>query len=710
MSSWSIDFSPMVPAPLFWAGAVLAAILVVLLLFRRSRGALLRALSLAALLLALSNPTLRQEERESLSNIAIVVVDESLSQSIAGRPEQTAAIRRDLEAKLAALGGNLQVRWVTSSRPSGETASGTNLFADLNSALANTPPDRLAGVIMITDGQVHDVPKSAQTLGFDAPVHALLTGQPDEFDRRIEVLKAPRYGIVGSTRDIEARVVETGRRGRAGERVTLKIRREGRPDETRSTQIGRTVPIQMHFPHAGQNIVEIELETAPGELTPANNRVVVVAEGVRENLRVLLVSGEPHAGERVWRNLLKSDAAVDLVHFTILRPPQKQDGTPIHQLSLIAFPTRELFSEKIKDFDLIIFDRYQHRDILQLLYYENIARYVEQGGALLVAAGDDYAGPMSLSRTPLSVVLPATPTGRVLERPFKARLSLDGAKHPVTRGLPGSESSEPGKEPTWGRWFRQVDVSAGRGRTIMSGAEDRPLLVLDRKGTGRVALLLSDHAWLWARGYDGGGPHTDLLRRLAHWLMKEPDLEEERLIGSAKGFKLTIDRRSMEEGVPPVQVSAPGGESSEVTLEKAGPGLWRSTVDVKVPGLYKLQTQAPTGTLHAVANAGIEDAREMSEVTATDEKLKPLVEATGGGTFWTRGGGLLASVGSSGVDLPRISMLANARVLAGSNWLGLKDREAFVTRGVKLIPMFTGFLALSALLALLALTWWREGR
>ena len=709
MSNWSIDFSPMVPSVLFWSGAVRAAVLVALLLLRRSRGALLRALSLAALLLALSNPTLRQEQRESLANIAIVVVDESLSQSIGGRPEQTAAIRRELESKLAGI-ANLQVRWVTSSRPNGETASGTNLFADLNSALANTPPDRLAGVIMITDGQVHDVPKAAQTLGFDAPVHALLTGQPDEFDRRIEVLKAPRYGIVGSSRDIEARVVETGRRGRAGDRVTLKVRREGRADETRSTQIGRTVQIPMPFPHAGQNIVEIELETAPGELTPANNRVVVVAEGVRENLRVLLVSGEPHAGERVWRNLLKSDAAVDLVHFTILRPPQKQDGTPIHQLSLIAFPTRELFSEKIKDFDLIIFDRYQHRDILQLLYYENIARYVEQGGALLVAAGDDYAGPMSLSRTPLSVVLPATPTGRVLERPFKAKLSVDGAKHPVTRGLPGSELAEPGREPTWGRWFRQVDVSPGRGRTIMNGAEERPLLVLDRKGNGRVALLLSDHAWLWARGYDGGGPHTDLLRRLAHWLMKEPDLEEERLTASAKGFRLTVERRSMEEGVPPVQVSAPGGESSEVVLEKAGPGLWRSTIDVKAPGLYKLQTPSPTGPLNAVANAGIEDAREMSEVTATDEKLKPLVEQTGGGTFWTRGGGLLSNVGASGVELPRISMLANARVLAGSGWMGLKDREAFVTRGVKLIPMFTGFVALAALLALLAVTWWREGR
>ncbi len=705
MSNWSLDFALMVPQPVYWAGLAVAVVLVVLLLVRRTRGALLRALSLSALLLALANPTLRQEERESLANIAIVVTDESLSQTIAGRPEQTAAIRRELEVRLGDI-PNLQVRWVHSSRPTGQHAAGTNLFADLNSALANTPPDRLAGVIMVTDGQVHDVPKSAQVLGFDAPVHGLLTGTPGEFDRRIEIVKAPRYGIVGSTRDIEVRVVETGRKGRASERVTVKIRREGSPDTSRGAMIGRSVTVPMPFPHAGPNIMELELEAAPGELTAANNRVVVAAEGVRENLRVLLVSGEPHAGERVWRNLLKSDAAVDLVHFTILRPPQKQDGTPINQLSLIAFPTRELFSEKIKDFDLIIFDRYQHRDILQTLYYENIARYVQDGGALLIASGDDYAGKASLAYTALSSVLPAMPTGQLIERPFKARLSADGAKHPVTRGLPGSED----KEPTWGRWFRQVEVAPGRGRVLMKGADERPLLVLDRKTKGRVALLLSDHAWLWARGYEGGGPHTDLLRRLSHWLMKEPDLEEERLLASAKGLKLTVERRSMEDDVVGrVRISAPGGETSEVTLDKAGPGLWRSIVDVAAPGLYKLETQSALGPLTAVAHAGVEDAREMSEVTATDEKLRPLAEATGGGVFWTRGGGLLGNLGS-GVDLPRISMLTNARVLAGSGWLGLKDREAFVTRGVRLIPMFTGFLALAALLALLAATWWREGR
>ena len=704
--NWSIDFTPILPWPVIGAAAVVAALLIGLLIWRRSRGTALRALALTALILALANPTLRQEERENLGNIAIVVMDESLSNTLAGRPEQASAIRADLEAKLSRIPG-LEVRWVSSSRPDGEGGSGTQLFEDLNKALANTPPDRLSGIIMVTDGQVHDVPKSAAALGFNAPVHTLLTGRPDEFDRRIEVISAPKYAIVGQTRDVEVAVREAGKQARAGETVTLRVRREGRADEIRRVEIGRRIPIPMQFPHAGQNILEIELEQAPGELTPANNRVVIAAEGVRENLRVLLVSGEPHAGERTWRNLLKSDAAVDLVHFTILRPPEKQDGTPINQLSLIAFPTRELFSQKIREFDLIIFDRYQHRGILQLLYYDNIARYVEaHGGALLVAAGDDYAGQTSLVRTPLAPVLPATPTGRVLEQPFKAKLTAEGVKHPVTRGLPGADE----KDPTWGRWFRQVDVQPERGRIVMNGAEDKPLLVLDRKGRGRVALLTSDHAWLWARGYEGGGPHTDLLRRLSHWLMKEPDLEEERLTASARGLKVTIERRSMEPSIPAVNVLAPGGGSSEVTLEEAGPGLWRSTIDVREPGLYKMQTTSPTGNLTALAHAGIDDPREMSEVTATDQKMRSLVESTGAGVFWTRGGGLFASSDPAAVDVPRITMLSSARVLAGSGWMGLQDREAYVTRGVKLTPMFTGFLALSALLFLIALAWWREGR
>lgn len=705
--SWSIEFAPLVPEPLLWAAGVLALLLCGLLIFRRSRGAFWRAAALAALLAALMNPTLRQEERESLANIALVVVDESTSQQLDKRPEQKAAIRTELESRLGKI-KNLEIKWTTSARADSTVGKGTQLFATLNQALTNTPPDRIAGVVFITDGQVHDVPKSTAALGFDAPIHTLLTGTPNEFDRRIEVIEAPRYGLVGQSRDIKLAVREAGGRGNGGQPVSLRVRREGRPDEMRTTAIDEPVSIEMPFPHSGTNILEVELETAPGELTPANNRAVVVAEGVRENLRVLLVSGEPHAGERTWRNLLKSDAAVDLVHFTILRPPEKQDGTPINQLSLIAFPTKELFSDKIRDFDLIIFDRYEHRGILQLAYYDNIARYVEgHGGAVLVAAGDDYAGMTSLYRTPLSPILPAAPTGRVLEEPFRAKITEEGFRHPVTQGLNGANSIGPDKPATWGHWFRQAEVRPDRGHVVMQGAEGEPLLILDRRGKGRVALLTSDHAWLWARGYEGGGPHTDLLRRLSHWLMKEPDLEEERLIASARGLKLTLERRTLDDKVEPVTVSAPGGERNDVTLERERPGVFKATIDVKLPGLYKAETTASSGPLTAVAHAGVEDPREMSEVVATQQKLKPLVEQTGGGMFWTRTDP--ASAGSS-VTLPRVSLMSGARVLAGSGWMGLRDREAFVTKGVKLTPMFTGLIALAALLALMAMAWWREGR
>jgi hypothetical protein len=562
-------------------------------------------------------------------------------------------------------------------------------------------------VILLTDGQVHDVPPTAEALGFSAPVHTLLTGRPDEFDRRIEIIKAPKYGLVGQTRDIELRAMETGRASKPGDLVTLKIKRDGKPDELRSIEIGQTATIPMDFPHAGSNILEAEIETAPGELTPVNNRAVIAAEGVRENLRVLLVSGEPHAGERTWRNLLKSDASVDLVHFTILRPPEKQDGTPINQLSLIAFPTRELFSEKINDFDLIIFDRYEHRGILQMSYYDNIARYVENhGGALLIAAGDDYAGATTLYRTPLAPVLPARPTGRVFEEPFKASISTEGAKHPVTRGLPGAGID--GKPPTWGRWFRQAEVKADRGTAVMSGAQDSPLLLLEKRGKGRVALLTSDHAWLWARGFEGGGPHSDLLRRLSHWLMKEPDLEEERLIASAKGLKVTLERHSMGETVAPAQLTAADGSVIDVKLEPAGPGIWRGTSEVKLPGLYKAANDGPDGPLTAVVHAGTEDPREMSDVTASAKALQPMASQTGGGVFWTGSRETVAD--PAAVNVPRVSMLTTAKVFSGSDWMALKDREAYMTRGVKIFPLFTGLLALAALLALMTLAWWREGR
>ena len=696
--NWTIEFLPFLPVPYLIAAAGIAAVIALLLLWRGRRGGLLRVLSLALLLLALANPNLKQEERESLSNIAVVVLDESASQRIAGRAERTQELRGQLAQALANI-PNLEVRWVESSGGTTSSAEETTLFADLNRALADVPAERLAGVMMITDGEIHDVPADAKTLGFEAPVHALITGSPDEFDNRLEIVSAPRFGLVGSEQTVELRAVTT-RKNSGNDRAILKVRREAEPEEQISVRFGDTVRLPFPFPHAGTLIMEVELQAQDGELTLANNRIALQAQGVRENLRVLLVSGEPHAGERTWRNLLRSDAAVDLVHFTILRPPEKQDGTPINQLSLIAFPTRELFSEKLSQFDLIIFDRYQRRGVLPLIYLDNVARYVEEGGAVLVAAGSDFASPVSLFRTPLGDVLPAEPTGRVVERPFKPAVTELGEKHPVTAGLPGSNTA-PGEDPKWGSWFRLIETSPLDGNVLMSGPDGAPVLTLARRGKGRAATFMSDHVWLWARGYEGGGPHSDLLRRLSHWLMKEPDLEEEYLKATADRQSITIERRSMKDEIGEATVTGPTDKTVNVPLEKVSPGIWRGQVAATEPGLHKVTMDG----LSAVALVGTANSREFSKVVATDEALKPIAEATGGGQFWMGG-----TNGRSANSLPRLAMLQSSTKFYGQNWLGLKDREAHVVRGVQYTPLLAGVVALVLFLIIIGLTWFRESR
>ncbi|MFP4537187.1 MAG: hypothetical protein ACLFPA_02700 [Dichotomicrobium sp.] len=695
--NWTIEFSPFLPQSVLIGAAALAGLAVIGHLVRRQRGALLRLLAGAFLLLALANPVLKQEERESLRNVAVVVLDESSSQKIAGRPERTGAIRGQLSDRLRDI-PNLDIRFVRAGADGDSEREETRLFDALNRGMADVPAERLAGVFMVTDGQIHDVPNNAAEVNFGAPVHALLTGQEGEFDRHIKIHTAPRYGLVGSTQTAEIEVVQTGANDRP-ENATLTVRREGEDPETMQVRVGERVELPFHFPRAGPTYMEVALDAVDGELTTANNRIVMKAEGVRENLRVLLVSGEPHAGERTWRNLLRSDASVDLVHFTILRPPEKQDGTPINQLSLIAFPTRELFSEKLDEFDLIIFDRYQRRGVLPLIYIDNIARYVSEGGAVLIAAGPDFASPLSLYRTPLSDVVPARPSGRVIEGPFKPRVSEKGDRHPVTSGLTGAGVN--GEAPEWGRWFRAIDVQTNSGDVLMTGPEDKPLLVLARQGEGRVGMFLSDHAWLWARGYEGGGPYADILRRISHWLMKEPDLEEEALDVSAARQSLTITRRSMSDSIEPVEVNGPDGESRSVTLEEAGAGRWRSTVTAETPGLYRVTS----GDLSAVAHVGAVNSRELTEVTASREPLDPVLEETGGGAFWLGG-----EDEASAPSLPRISMIGQSSLMHGDDWAGLRDRNAHMVTGVTYTPLYAGPLALALLMGLLALTWYREGR
>jgi hypothetical protein len=691
--AWNIVFEPLLPVLLIAALAVPGIAALAYSAWRRARGAPWRTAALAVLVLALLNPTVRQEDRETVPDVAAIVVDRSQSQEIGARPDETSAALTRVAERLAREDG-IETRIVTAvNNP--EDEKGTALFAALEEALADVPRERIAGAIMITDGQVHDVPKTADALGFDAPVHGLIIGRKGEKDRRLRITEAPRFGIVGEPVDLSFRVDETSAGDQqAGEMANVTITVDGEEVATTRATIGETTEVTLSLAHGGPNVIEIDVEEGPDELTVLNNRAVVVANGVRDRLRVLLVSGEPHPGERTWRNLLKSDPSVDLVHFTILRPPEKQDGTPIGELSLIAFPTRELFDEKLDEFDLIIFDRYKRRGgVLPIAYFLNIVDYVENGGAFLAAAGPAFASPFSIYRTPLAAILPAQPTGETTTGGYTPGITDTGDRHPVTADLPGAES-EP---PAWGRWFRTIDAEVDGGDILMETPDGQPLMVLARAREGRVAQLLSDQIWLWSRGYEGGGPQAELLRRLAHWLMKEPDLEEENLAASAQGGTLTLRRRTMRDTTPPATVTTPTGKTRELTMEEVAPGRFEATMGASELGLYRV-TQ---GDLSAVAAAGPLNPREIADVRATEKPLRPITDATGGGIWWA---------GEDAGDTPGIRSVRAGQDAAGSNWIGLRRNEQYLVHAVHQVPLLTGPVALILILGALALAWWREGR
>ncbi|MEX1233961.1 MAG: hypothetical protein WEB56_03130 [Roseovarius sp.] len=676
----AIVFDPALPVWLIATLAGMALTALALAAWRGLSGWALRGIGAALILAALMGPSLSREDREDLTDIAILVEDASASQQLADRAAMTAEAAETLEARLAAQG--VEVRRVKVD--DGADNSGTQLMTALSDVLASEPQGRIAGMFLLSDGRLHDLQRAP---GLPAPLHLVHTGREADWDRRLIVEGAPAFAILDEEITLTLRIEDSGAAPGDTE-VPLDISVDGEAPQRFTVPVGQPIELPLSLPHGGRNVLEFITPEGEGELTARNNTALVQINGVRDRLRVLLVSGEPHAGGRTWRNLLKSDSSVDLVHFTILRPPEKQDGVPVEELSLIAFPTRELFLEKIDDFDLIIFDRYKRRGILPALYLENVADYVQKGGAVLFAAGPDFAGANSLYRSPLEEIVPARPTARVMSQPYSPAVTDMGERHPVTAGL-GAMHDGP-----WGRWLRQIEVTEPTGDTVMSGAEEAPLLVLDRVGEGRVSLLASDHAWLWNRGYEGGGPQLELLRRLAHWMMKEPELEEEALWAEATGQTMRIIRRSLDEEVEDVTITGPDGAEVTVPLEEVSPGRFEAIFEGPQIGLYRLAS----GDQSAVIGLGPAAPLEFEETIATGTALAPLIEGTGGGIRAIEEG------------VPAIREVREGRPAAGRGWLGITPRGAYVTQSVTLTPLLPAWLVLALIAALVTGAWLREGR
>lgn len=681
--SLDVVFDPLLAWPIWWGLAVLSAVAVGVALWRGLAGVWLRALGATLLLAMLAGPVLQQEERDALSDIVFVVSDRSASQKLGTRREQTDRAEADVLQKLRQR-ENTEIRQIAVG--DGPNDAGTELMTALARALAEEPRSRVAGAIVISDGLVHDI-EAAPDL--PAPLHLLKTGRQGDWDRRLIVENAPAFGIIGEPIELTLRIENQGAAPPDVGFTQLSISVGAEAPLQFEVPIGRDISLPVSLPHGGRNVIKFDIPEGDGELTARNNSFLLEINGVRDRLRVLLVSGEPHAGGRTWRNLLKSDSSVDLVHFTILRPPEKQDGVPVGELSLIAFPTRELFIEKINDFDLIIFDRYKRRGILPAAYLENVRDYVETGGAVLISAGPDFASADSLFRSPLGAIIPARPTARVIEVPYRPVVSETGTRHPVTRELAGGNTGA-----TWGRWMRQIELEDVRGDILMEGFEAEPLLVLDRVGDGRIALLASDHAWLWARGYEDGGPQLELLRRLSHWMMKEPELEEEALSAEAVEGGLQITRRSLAQTPKAVIITRPSGERTELMLKEAQPGVFQGDFEVDDPGLYRLDD----GELSSVVGLGPASPREFITTIASADTMRPQVDAMQGGAFTIEEG------------LPSLRNVREGRNAAGARWLGLTPRGAYETVGLRQYPLMPPWLALLLFVLFIVGGWLREGR
>ncbi len=673
-----LGFDPFLPWPIL-IGLAAASFAVWFVYFvLHGRAWLTRALALVLVLAALANPSLVEEDREPLSSVAAIILDRSESMSFGDR----AAVAEDtFEALRSALeaDASLEVR-VAETDPG---ADGTAMIGALEGLMADVPRNRIAGAILITDGQVHDLPEDLAGLADLGPVHALIAGDSRKGDRRVEIVEGPSFGIVGERVPFILRAEDP-----AGGDIPLSVSVNGGKPQQVTVRSGQDTPVALEVERRGENIVVVEAPPGPEELTLANNRTAALLSGTFDRLRVLLITGKPNAAGRVWRDLLKSDPQVDLVHFTILRPPFKQDITPIRELALIQFPTDELFEDSLDEFDLIIFDQYERTGVVTQSYLANMARYVEEGGALALIAGEGFAGPASLARTPLASVLPAIPSGSVSIGPFTPELTQAGTRHTVTSTLDGQ---------SWGGWMRYISASAEAGDVLLESPNGDPLLVVDRVGEGRVGLLLSDQIWLWARGHDGGGPFAELIRRMVHWMMKEPELEERKLDLSAQDGLVRARLRTLSDMAPPLALETPEGDQLVLDWTMLEPGVFVAESTVEQMGLYR----ATAGGLEAVALNGPANPQEYADLRATREVLAPLAEATRGGVF---------ELGPEGRRRPEVRRVGANGAAAGASWLGLRERGAYVVKASSSHPLLPAIVAALLATLFLLIAWRREGR
>ena len=703
------------PRLILWI-ALLAAVVILALSWvdlkeltkgRRVSVVFLRAVVLALALLILLEPALELRHVTRIKNHVVALVDTSQSMTLPDDAESTRwetaqaflaaseatisapneehvfEVFRFDEALVASSAADIQ----SIEAPDGRS---TQILETLEAISERYPRRDLGAVIIVSDGSDSGMlsgrvrpgePLDADTRRFieslDVPVHTMAVGRPTEVrDLAIERVLVDDFAFVRNrvTIEVVVRVI-----GLSQQLLPVTLRREGEVLQIRELAIDPTRPdyrVSFEFipEQIGKEIYTVSVPVLSQDLLPENNQAHFVLKIIRDKIRVLQVCGRPSWDERFLREQLKRNPNVDLISFFILRTDASLQLVPNTELSLIPFPTQELFEEQLGSFDLVILQNFTFRGYSTYQYLPRIEEYVQQGGAFAMIGGDLSFASGGYTGTPISRILPVflPPEGPddVLIDPthFRPRLSAAGQNHPITQlEFAPSENQRRWEELPELQGTNLV-LAAKPGATVllehpsaMAGGEPLAVLSVMQVGEGRSMALTSDSSWRWSFAAVGRGDtsrgYTTFWNSAIRWLIRDPELKlmqveaPQQPISPGTPFTVTIrvfradyNPASDVTGAwelrfqPLDRLAEPDAEvvveAAEFTTDERGRVDLELTVEQ--PGAYTVWAEAELEATGTVSDEDVflslHESRELRDILPRPDLLRALSEAAADGS------------------------------------------------------------------------------
>lgn len=578
---------------------------------------------LAAILLDPSISFLQTQEREERF---AVLVDTSRSMSLKTpdgeeRQEIVRAALQNNRRSLDRLENRFQVDYFTfddTSRPA--TREGildtlslgatTRIGESIDSLIRGLAADPPAGILLFSDGADHGRLAAAGQNGGQlapVPIYPVLLPEGGPPDAAVEEIIVDPYAFVRNAFEVRARISVRGLPQRS---LNVTLRRDGQVIGQQRAVIpegGDTVEVVFSTTpqRVGTFAYSVEIPTLPGDSIRENNRRFAIVRVVRDRIRVLQVVGEPSWDTRFLRSYLKNDPNVDLISFKILRTRENQDHTPEGELSLIPFPTRELFTEELAGFDLVIFQNFDYRPYFHVFPGQllgNLRKFVEEdGGGFLMIGGSMSFASGGYARTPIEQILPLglSGGGGVSESEFRPVLTEQGQRHPIT-------NLDRAPEDALAIWSELPPLigtnlvgSPKPGATTLMhhpqrrspGGTEMPVLSVMEAGQGRSMALTADSSWRWSFTTAGEGGSTVHYQRFwnhaIRWLVQDPEFGRVRLETDrdryAPGQPVEARCTVMDEQYRPSE----GAEARIEQRSRTGDDQWKAVeLDERSPGVF----------------------------------------------------------------------------------------------------------------------------